>query len=141
MSADPGANADQTLRFFFDKNVGKSVPEALRGVGLDVQIFSEEYGSDLTEDDDTFWIVPATNAGRIIVGKDGGIRKNPVEREAFRNAGGQLFLLQNHLRAFHMLRSFLSAWSKIVDVVETRDPPFIFGIDARGGIHEKSLDP
>jgi hypothetical protein len=122
------------MKLYFDRSIGKSVPLALRAVGVEVAFDAERYrhvpGVAPTPDD--VWIEEASRRGEVIVYKDKRIRYRPEERAAFVRAGARMFLLAGNLSRFEMLRLLMVAWREMVRLADLQRPPFIFRVGMRG---------
>jgi PIN like domain len=124
------------MKLYFDRSIGKSVPLALRAVGVEVAFDTERYphapGAAPTPDD--VWIEEASRRGEVIVYKDKRIRYRPEERAAFMRAGARMFLLGGNLSRFEMLRLLMVAWPEMARLSAAVSPPFIFRIGSRGDL-------
>lgn len=122
------------MKLYFDRSIGKSVPLALRAVGVEVAFDAERYphqpGVDPIADD--VWIEDASRRGEVIVYKDKRIRYRPEERAAFVRAGARMFLLGGNLSRFEMLRLLMVAWPEMARLAAAETPPFIVRIGSRG---------
>lgn len=121
------------MRLYFDRSIGKSVPLALRAVGVEVAFDGERYrrpGVPPTADD--VWIEEASRRGEVIVYKDKRIRYRPEERAAFARADARMFLLGGNLNRFEMLRLLMVAWPEMARLAAAEPSPFIFRVGSHG---------
>jgi hypothetical protein len=126
-----GDDAARGLRLYFDRSIGKSVPRALREVGVEVAYHTERYPDQPALPDDR-WIQDASRADEIVIHKDKRIRYRPEERAAFVRAGARMFLLGGNLNRFDMLRLLMIAWPDMARAVECEPAPFIYRVLASG---------
>ena len=74
-----------SLVFFVDRSLGKRVvARALRDAGARVEVHDDHFPQDAT---DVEWLTHAGAQDWIILSKDERIRRNPLERNAFQQAG------------------------------------------------------
>ena len=129
-----------SLAFFFDKSVGKAVPQALRRVGVNVTIHDEVYdprGKTLDQE----WIRYACERNLIIIKCDKNIRRCPAEKAALIAGNARAFLLGGNANRLEMLRHLLCAWKAIEEVSAVRTPPFVYFVDDLGKLHERFITP
>ncbi len=135
MPVDP--EDDPCLTFFFDRSIGKAVPEALRAVRVHALSHDDHYPAQRRVPDET-WIAEQTELGRVLVTKDKGIRHRASEVAAIRSADARLLVLTDR-RAdrLRMLRAIMIAWPKIETIVEKeRIGPWIATISAAGAFRK-----
>lgn len=118
--------------------MGKSVPEALRRVGVEVEIHDEKFDpKDSVPDEE--WIAHACNHNLVIVKCDKHIRRNPAEKAALVAGKARAFLLGGNSNRLQMLRQIMVAWPRMHEVIAGETPPFVYFIDAYGRIHKREL--
>jgi hypothetical protein len=86
------ANASQrrlerlrALTFFLDHQIGRYiVAERLRAAGATVEVHLDHFAGDAP---DTEWIPEVARRGWVLITKDKNIRRNPLERAAYEQAG------------------------------------------------------
>jgi hypothetical protein len=125
------------VRLFVDRDLGKKLGRSLRAIGVPTAIHDERYPQSPAETvPDTLWILEATKREEIILSRDGGLaRRRTVEIQAIVNAGGRCFVLETgNASAIDYLRAVMAAWPRIVDIVATESPPFVFGINRDGRV-------
>ncbi|RIL07546.1 MAG: hypothetical protein DCC71_02680 [Proteobacteria bacterium] len=128
------------MRFFFDRSVGKFVPNALRAQGYELEIHDEAFDPNASIDDET-WIRYASERDLVIVSRDRNIRRRPAERRAFVENGARMLLLGGKATRGEMLRVFLLALPRIERAVGTLRAPWIQFIDASGRLHARYPEP
>ena len=117
---------------FFDRSIGRSVPLALRQVGVGVEIHDDLYPQRPVPDEE--WIGDATARGSVLVTRDRRIRQRPAERKVVASAGARLFVLRGKgSTRLDMLRVLMIAWERMQTTIETEEAPaWIYEIDAGG---------
>jgi PIN like domain len=86
-----GANAARrdaqrlaSLTFFLDHQIGRyQVAEMLRAAGAKVEVHLDHFLGDMP---DVEWIPEVARRRWVLITKDQNIRRNPLEREAYRVA-------------------------------------------------------
>ncbi len=127
------------VTFFFDRSIGKAVPEALRTVRVPAVSHDDHYRPQQEVADET-WIEEQTQLGHVFVTKDKGIRYRASEVAAIRSAQARLLVLTDRrANRLRMLRAIMIAWPKIESLVDTEPMgPWIVTISA-GGVWRKVL--
>lgn len=87
-----GPDDDSCLTFFFDRSIGKAVPEALRAVRVHAVSHDDHYPAQRRVPDET-WIAEQTELGHVLVTKDKGIQHRASEVAAIRSAEARLLVL------------------------------------------------
>lgn len=128
MGSERGAAS--RVAFFFDRSVGKAVPTALRGVGVEIAIHDEEYGVRLVADVD--WMRAATAKSQVLVTCDKRIRKRPAERGLVAAVGARMFVLGGNATRLDMLKNLMIAWDRILLICSAETAPFIYTIQTGG---------
>lgn len=119
------------MRLFLDRDVGPSIGLALRAVDIDVQLYRERYDSPTVPDDR--WIAEVSSENLVVVTKDTHIGSRPAERTVFEAAGARAFVIATRgATRIVNLRALLIAWPRMVEIVNTMTPPFMFGINRDG---------
>jgi hypothetical protein len=73
-----------SLTFFLDHQIGRyQVAEMLRAAGAKVEVHLDHFPGDMP---DVEWIPEVARRGWVLITKDQNIRRNPLEREAYRAA-------------------------------------------------------
>ena len=135
----PTGPDDPCVTFFFDRSIGKAVPEALRAVRVPAVSHDARYRPQHIVPDET-WIEEQTALGHVLVTKDKGIRHRDSEKAAIRSAKARLLVLTDkRATRLRMLRAIMIAWPKMMNIIGT-DPtgPWIVTIGA-GGARKKVL--
>jgi hypothetical protein len=73
-----------SLTFFLDHQIGRyQVAEMLRTAGAKVEVHLDHFPGDMPDVD---WIPEIARRDWVLITKDQNIRRNPLEREAYRAA-------------------------------------------------------
>ena len=125
-----GRRAAHTL--FFDRNIGRRIPEALRSVGIPVEVvFHDELFAQDTNDDE--WLPKVGGRGWRVIGQDKSFHKNATERLAIvQYYVGVFYLWGAQARAWDQMRCFMNAYDGILRVLDSVPPPFLYRIDRLG---------
>lgn len=97
------------LRLFLDRSTqGRRFVEAVRQLVPDTQTINDRYGMREAEEvPDSRWIEDATTDGRILVGADRYVLRNPLERRTVCRTGARYVVFgTNNLRAARMIELF-----------------------------------
>ncbi|MGQ0511912.1 MAG: hypothetical protein ACT4P9_15015 [Betaproteobacteria bacterium] len=71
--------------FFLDHQIGRHVvADLLRAAGANVEVHLDNFKGDAP---DTEWIPQVAHRGWVLITKDKNIRRNPLERAAYEQAG------------------------------------------------------
>jgi hypothetical protein len=124
--------------FFVDRNIGRyQVPDALRSLGLTVEVHADHFPAQETVPEvwDGQWIQTVTALGWIIITRDKGIRRNPLERAAFVGAGARVFNIRSGSASAASVASAISAAAtQMRAIIETHAAPFIVGVSMSGNL-------
>jgi predicted nuclease of predicted toxin-antitoxin system len=120
-------------RFFFDRNLGKRVPEALENDGWLVETHDDHFAQDAS-DETLFHEVSAR--GWIFITQDKRIRFRAAERHALLEYGLRTFSLVStaNLSASETIEVLRRAHQAIEETVATIDGPWVFGIYKDGSL-------
>jgi hypothetical protein len=90
-----GTKAEQQLEertFFTDECLGRSVGEALRAIGVKVELYTDHFSPGVPDVD---WLPVVGEKGWVVITKDKAIRRKPWEREKVLASRVQMFTLPN----------------------------------------------
>jgi hypothetical protein len=119
------------VTFFFYRNFGRKVPEALRLLGLDVVWHDEQGLAPHTTDEE--WLAIAGSAGWIVVTHDIHISSNLAERQALADAGVGCFVLAGgKVAKWEKVRTLASAWPQLLSKL-TPPRPYIWRYHQQSG--------
>ena len=135
MPVDP--EDDSCLMFFFDRSIGKAVPQALRAVRVHAVSHDDHYPAQRRVPDET-WIAEQTELGYVLITKDKGIQHRASEVAAIRSADARLLVLTDRrANRLRMLRAIMISWPKIASIVRTGPVgPWIVTISAAGAFRK-----
>jgi hypothetical protein len=120
------------LRLFLDRSTqGKRFTAAVRRLVQDVETIDDRYGRDPAEAvPDTRWIADASAEGRVLLGADRNILRNPLERRAICVAAARYVVFAtNNMSAREMIGRFERHLPRIQELV-TEPGPWVYRIAA-----------
>jgi len=123
----------ESLEFFVDRSLGKSIVEGLRAAGLSARSMAEVYGERRAQAlPDEVWLRDAGTNNWIVLTKDDAIRRRPAERDALTEASVRVFCLTNRsMRGAEQTERFISNRHRILR--QSRRPgPYIYGVYEKG---------
>ena len=124
------------LTFFIDRCLGKGVFERLKAEGADVEFLDERFSQEEADPD---WIPEVSARDRVILTKDGRMRRKHAELEAIRKAGARIVTLRSgNLRGAEMAELFATRLPEIEGFVAAHAAPFV-AVLYRDGTIEKTL--
>jgi hypothetical protein len=125
------------VTFFFDRSIGRRVPDALKLLGADVVKHDDLFDQRAPDDR---WLTAAAHNGWTVVTKDKRIRFNEAERRAIRDARvGCFVLLSPKLTRWTTARRLLQIWDRLEDIAARESRPSIYGVHADGSIRPLQL--
>ena len=86
------------VTFFFDRSIGKAVPEALRAVRVVRAVSHDDHYPPQRKVPDEKWIKEQTELGHVLVTKDKAVRYRTSEAAAIRSADARLLVLTRQAR-------------------------------------------
>ena len=116
---------------FFDRTCGRSIPQALKLLGLDVEGHGEHFAHDTPDD---VWLREVGERGWIVITNDQRIRTRQNERQALIDyAAGCFAFGQGNRKKWDTVRILARVWDGILEIAATESRPFIYVIhgDAR----------
>ncbi|MGH7737441.1 MAG: hypothetical protein ACREMP_06195 [Candidatus Tyrphobacter sp.] len=124
---------DKPHVYFVDRSLGgKVVPEALRRLGLNVEVHDDHFAQNET---DRAWLAAVARKGWIILSKDSAIRRRLVERQEIINAGASaFFLIRGNLTGLQMAEAFNKAIPAIRKILDRTSGPVLGVIRSDGSI-------
>jgi hypothetical protein len=126
------------VTFFFDRSIGRGVPDALKLLGADVVKHDDLFGQRTPDDQ---WLVAAAQNHWTVITKDKRIRFNEAERRAIQDARvGCFVLLSPKLTRWTMARLLLQVWERLEDIAAHEPRPFIYGVHADGSVRPLRLE-
>ncbi len=116
----------EDIEIFIDRSLGKKIAVPLIEAGAIVHLH-DDYFPQNTEDH--VWLSEVGKRGWLVITKDQWIRRRPIERDAFLNAGLKVFCFMSANVPFSEVADALAkALPLIKKLSESTPPPFIAGI-------------
>ena len=118
------------MNFFFDRNMGRSIPKAFRMLGLPVT-YHDQLFHEKTRDDE--WLAHVGNEGWIVVSHDTRFLQNESEKRALIDHNvGCFILVGGGLTKWAKAKILVRAWPRIERAVRSEPPPFVYKIYLNG---------
>jgi hypothetical protein len=120
--------------FFTDQNLsGDTVPQAIiKASGYPCQRHKDNFSINA---EDVDWLGPLGDRGWILVTKDWGILKRPVERDALLAAKVRAFVFrERRLKGEVMAEILTLAMPKMLRAIDTYKAPFVYSLEVDGSI-------
>jgi predicted nuclease of predicted toxin-antitoxin system len=126
------------VKLFIDRDLGKKLGRSLTAIGIPATPHADRYTSPAERVSDQRWIREATAKGEVVLTRDGDIRRVDVEIKAIVESGARCFVLEvGNASAIDYLRAVMIAWPRIVEIVATNPPPYVYGINRRGHVRRR----
>ena len=121
------------LTFFFDRNIGKRVPKALRTLCPPVLVrYHQEVGFDRDADDDA-WLPVVGEKGWVVISQDRKFHEQATERAAIKTYSIRCFYLPCASQTrWHTLCNFVRSHERMIALAEREPAPFIFELKGDG---------
>jgi len=119
------------VRVFFDEDMGRGIPEALRGVGLgeppnSVTYLRKVYGRKSIIPDEK-WIPWAAQNDYVAFSCNTGILNATAQRELVISTGlGIVFLTTGQEKSVEVLKLILRKWAWLETIVQKEPRPFAY---------------
>lgn len=128
---------DGSPTFLVDRSLGRhAVVEALIAAGVDAIAHDDTFPQNT---EDTVWLAEAGRSGWVVLTKDSALRRNPLERDAYRASRARVFVLTSqNMTAADMVALFIKAMPQILEACVATEPPCVFGVYRSGAL--KRLD-
>lgn len=124
---------------FFDRSTGSGLPDALRHLDIPTKYGDRLFAPDAIDDD---WLPDIGKRGWVLCTQDYSHHKskNMNEALAIRQYGIRCFYVWgSEAPKVEMMRAFLRGYAKMLEIIETVEPPYIYRLDRRGRITEVPL--
>jgi predicted nuclease of predicted toxin-antitoxin system len=121
----------EPLVFFLDRCLeSKTVIEALAGAGLDLRLHRDFFAPDCP---DVEWLPEVTNNKWVVLTKDKGIRRRPIERQALLIPNARSFILTaGDMTGEEIADTFIRHLNRIQRIAKNEKPPFIATVTKDG---------
>ena len=121
-----------THTLFFDRSVGKKIPESLRLVRLPITVkyHDECFAQDAADD---AWLPIVGTETWTVIGQDKSYHRRSSEKLAIVKYNvGVFYLWGAQARSWEQLRCFMNAYEDIVAILNSVARPFLYRIDRYG---------
>lgn len=126
------------MTFFFDRNIGKKVPQALKVLGLPVEWHDSHFAQDCPDDQ---WMPAVAENGWTVIGHDHKFHARSAELWAIKQHRlGCFYLWGAQMPRWDKVRVFARAYDKIVGVMKNEVGPFVYRVDRRGVVRRVKLE-
>lgn len=103
--SQPDQERLRSLTFFLDYQIGRYVvADALRAAGASVEVHIDHFSQSAP---DLEWIPNIGKRGWVLITRDANIRRNPLERAAYEDAGLRGFVVTGKDMGGHELAALL----------------------------------
>jgi len=121
------------ITFFIDRALGKkSVPDALKALGTNVEIHCDHFAPEAADVD---WLPVVAQKGWVVLTKDVNIGRRYLEVLAIAQYGAKVFVLNSgNLTSNEMVDIFVESLDKISAFSQNHELPFIAKINRQGKI-------
>jgi predicted nuclease of predicted toxin-antitoxin system len=121
------ADPRRLTRFFFDRNLGHRVPEALRADGWLVEMHDDHFAEDTP---DEVILEAVASSDWVLVTQDRRIRKRAAELEALIERGVRAFFIAStaNLSAAETTDVLRRAHAAMVTALDALEAPFVVAI-------------
>jgi len=119
----------ESLTLYFDRCIGKRVPEALSKLTCPFQVrWHQGEGFDQDTDDDT-WLEAVGKNGWVVISHDAKWHREPANIEAIRQHKIKCFYLYGaNSLMFFKLKALAHNWEKITAKIKRETGPFIYRV-------------
>ncbi len=130
------------MKIFFDENIGRGVPEALRLVGFGdvnyvVNMFAEQQAAQGVSDE--AWI-PRIGSDWLVISKDQQLLKRPAQQELLARHGvGLICITSRNPRSRDLLEFMLRRMKRLEAIDREVNRPFAFRVALRGRFNRIEL--
>jgi len=112
------------MTLFFDRNLGKSIPEALKLLGLEVEKHDDHFPANATDEE---WLEHVGNKGWPVVTADARLRLNQSQLRALADYRVGCFMLcgAGNRPRWYAVRIIARNWEHIEIVANSGQRPFL----------------
>ena len=135
--------------FFWDKNVPRTIPQALKlltprvdGAAIGIEIYLDHFplSDRYQEGGDDLWLSIVGNLGWFVITQDSSIHKKEQELYALKQYGvGCFYLWGAEAPKWEIMRCFARAYDRILDAARDTERPFIYSVARTGSLKSISL--
>ena len=130
--------------FFWDRNIPKSIPEAVRSLHppFENELHSEHFPQfeQSPENGDDTWLSVLGDNGWFLLTRDHQIHRKPNEAAAIRQHKiGCFYIWGRNAKTWDIARCLIRALPAILKAAETTERPFIYRVDQFGRLERVPL--
>ncbi len=125
------------MKLFFDENMGRGVPEALRMVGFrDINYATNMFSVGIPDEE---WI-PRIGNDWLVISKDQNLLRRPGQRELLgEHRVGLVCITSAGARSRDLLEFMLRRMARLEEIDGSHPRPFAFRVSLRGPFQSVSL--
>jgi hypothetical protein len=125
------------LTLYFDRNIGRAVPEALKTLRLTVEHHGDHFSH--AERDD-IWLRVVGQRGWVVFTHDRRLHTRDVELAAIMQWNVACFYLWGaESSRWEKMRCFARAYDSVIAVCKSSTRPFVYRIDGNGTLRQITL--
>jgi len=115
---------------FFDRNMGKSIPDALHLLDLPVKKHDEHFGPTTTDEE---WLAKVGEEGWLAITRDKGVLRKQSQRRALADHRVGCFVLVGaaNLPRWDSVRIIARNWDRIRQLAAGEERPFLWKLYLR----------
>lgn len=128
--------------FFFDRDLGTSLPLALIQLHFDRQFQEMHYHQQLfpKEEDDDAWLPKVGQWGWTVIGHDSSHHTKESEISAIKQYNiGCFYLWGSEAKRWEKMQCFAKAYERIVRATDQTPKPFIFRVTRKGLLRQVKI--
>lgn len=122
MKRRPSSKPRPEPTFFTDRDLGRTIPDALRAAGVLVEAHDSHFSPTTP---DTEWLQHVGTRGWIALTHNKEIRYNPQERDMVMRSGVRLFMLIGHHTHPVLAQNLINTLPRIHRFLDDQPAPFI----------------
>ncbi len=130
--------------FFWDRNIPKAIPEALRVLRapFENEIHAEHFPQfeQLPENGDDSWLSVLGDNDWFLLTRDHQLHRKPLEAAAIGQHGiGCFYIWGRNAKAWDIARCLIKAFPAIIEAANSTPRPFIYRVDRYGNLESVPL--
>lgn len=128
--------------FYFDRNLGITIPKALQSLDLPVEIHyhQEEFPQEQDKPDDE-WLPMVGDRDWVVISQDYKYHLLPNELTALKQHNvGVFYLWGAEAKKWDIMRLFARAYDKIVATATVTPKPFVYWVRQDGRLKSQDLN-
>ena len=129
---------------FWDKNLGKKIPKALKTLklGIDIEYYREQFPQKDKEPEngDDFWMKPIGENGWAVTTQDYELHKKKNELFALKQYSlGCFYIWGGTATRWEIMRCFAKAYDRILEADANTPKPYVYRILKNGTLKQIEL--